>query len=142
MNTMNQPLPQLLIVDDEEEVLHYTQRNLQSLGYEVLVSTGWDEAKTLLQQSDVQPEIILIEPLLKSNNGNRTLQEICAEAQKIPVIALSTSRDPQTIVEAIQAGVRDYLCKPVEFEQLSESISMTLNSGDPVPGALTMAEPK
>ena len=104
---MNQPLPQLLIVDDEEGVLQYTQRNLQSLGYEVLASTGWDEAKTLLQQPDVQPEIILIEPLLKSNNGNRTLQEICAEAQEIPVIALSTSRDPQTIVEAIQAGVRD-----------------------------------
>ena len=139
---MNQPLPQLLIVDDEEGVLHYTQKNLQSLGYEVLASTGWDEAKTLLQQPDVQPEIILVEPLLNSNNGSRSLQEICAEAQEIPVIALSTSRDPQTIVEAIQAGVRDYVCKPVEFEQLSETIASTLNSRNHVPGALTKAEPK
>jgi len=122
--------------------LHYTQRNLQSLGYEVLVSTGWDEAKTLLQQPDVQPEIILIEPLLKSNNGSRTLQEICAEAEDIPVIALSTSRDPQVIVEAIQAGVRDYVCKPVEFEQLSETIASTLNSNNHEPGILTKAEPK
>ena len=142
MKTTNQPLPQLLIVDDEEGVLQYTQRNLQSLGYEVLASTDWDEAKSLLQQPDVQPEIILIEPLLKSNNGNRTLQEICAEAQEIPVIALSTSRDPQTVVEAMQAGFRDYVCKPVEFEQLSETISMTLNSGNHVPAVLTKAEPK
>ena len=139
---MNQPLPQLLIVDDEESVLQYNQRNLQSLGYEVLASTGWDEAKTLLQQPDFQPELILIEPLLKSNNGGRTLQEICAEAAEIPVIALSTSRDPQTIVEAIQAGVRGYVCKPVEFEQLSETITSTLNSSTHVPGALTKAEPK
>ena len=84
----------------------------------------------------------MIEPLLKSNNGNRTLQEICAEAQEIPVIALSTSRDPQTIVEAIQAGVRDYVCKPVEFEQLSETITMTLNSRNDVPAGLAKAEPK
>ena len=122
--------------------MHYTQRNLQSLGYEVLASTGWDEAKTLLQQPDVQPEIILIEPLLKSNNGSRTLQKICAEAEEIPVIALSTSRDPQVIVEAIQAGVRDYVCKPVEFEQLSETIASTLNSTNHVPGTHTKVEPK
>jgi DNA-binding NtrC family response regulator len=142
MKTMNQPLPQLLIVDDEEGVLHYTQKNLQSLGYEVLASTGWDEAKTLLQQPDVQPEIILVEPLLKSNNGSRSLQEICAEAQEIPVIALSTSRDPQIIVEAIQAGVRDYVCKPVEFEQLSEAIASTLNSRNHVPDVLTQTQQK
>jgi len=36
---MNHPLPQLLIIDDEEGVLQYTQRNLQSLGYDVLAST-------------------------------------------------------------------------------------------------------
>ncbi len=122
--------------------MHYTQRNLQSLGYEVLASTGWDEAKTLLQEPDVQPEIILVEPLLKSNNGSRSLQEICAEAQEIPVIALSTSRDPQIIVEAIQAGVRDYVCKPVEFEQLSEAIASTLNSRNHVPDVLTQTQQK
>ena len=122
--------------------MQYTQRNLQSLGYDVLTSTGWDEAKSLIQQSDVQPEIILIEPLLKTNNGSRTLQEICAEAAEIPVIALSTSRDPQIIVQAIQAGVKDYLYKPIEFEQLAETISMTLNSTNHVPDAPIKAEPK
>ena len=118
---------QLLFVDDEEEVLRYIRRNLQSIGYDVLTSTGWDEAKGLLNHPDVQPEIIFIEPLLKANNGSRSLQEICRDAERTPVVVLSTSRDPQNIVEAIQAGARDYVCKPIEFKQLCETISTTLN---------------
>jgi DNA-binding NtrC family response regulator len=123
---MNHPLPQLLIVDDEEGVSQYVRKNLQSLGYDVLTSTDWDEAKSLLKNPDVQPEIIFIEPLLKASNGGRSLQEICAEVEQTPVIVLSTSRDPQGIVQAIQAGARDYVCKPIEFKQLCETISTTL----------------
>ena len=92
---------QLLFVDDEEGVLRYLKRNLQSIGYEVLTSTGWDEAKGLLNYPDVQPDIIFIEPLLQTNNGSRSLQEICRDAERTPVVVLSTSRDPQSIVEAI-----------------------------------------
>jgi len=118
---------QLLFVDDEEEVLQYIKRNLQSIGYDVLTSTGWDEAKSLLNHPDVQPDIIFIEPLLKANNGSPSLQEICRDAEQTPVVVFSTSRDPKSIVEAIQAGARDYVCKPIEFKQLCETISTTLN---------------
>ena len=127
-NNMNHPLPQLLIVDDDEGVLQYIRRNLRSFGYDVLTSTDWDEAKSLLKDPDVQPEVILIEPLLKANNGSHSLQEICADVEQTPVIVLSTSRDPQGIVQAIQAGARDYVCKPIEFKQLCKTISTTLNS--------------
>jgi len=119
---------QLLFIDDEEQVLRYVRKNLSSLGYDVVTSTGWGDAKRLLKDPDVQPDLIFIEPLLNRNNGNRSLQEICAEAAQIPVIVLSTSRDPRNIVQAIQAGARDYVCKPIQFRQLCETISTTLDS--------------
>jgi len=118
---------QLLFVDDEEGVLRYIKRNLKSIGYDVLTSTGWDEAKSLLNHPDVQPDIIFIEPLLKANTGSPSLQEICRDAERTPVVVFSTSRDPHSIVEAIQAGARDYVCKPIEFKQLCETIYTTLN---------------
>jgi len=125
---MAHPLPQLLFVDDEEGVLQYVSSNLQSFGYDVLTSTDWNEAKSLLKEPDVQPELIFIEPLLTENNGSPSLQEICADVEQTPVIVLSTSRDPQSIVQAIQAGARDYVYKPIEFKQLCDTISTTLNS--------------
>ena len=119
---------QLLFIDDEEQVLRYLRKNLSSIGYDVVITTGWGEAKRLLKSPDVHPALIFIEPLLQANNGNRSLQEICAEVNQIPVIVLSTSRDPRSIVQAIQAGARDYVFKPVQFRQLCETISTTLDS--------------
>ena len=119
---------QLLFIDDEEQVLSYLRKNLSSLGYDVVTSTGWGEAKRLFKDPDVHPELIFIEPLLQANNGSRSLREIFAEAAHIPVIILSTSRDPRSIVQVIQAGARDYVFKPVQLRQLCETISTTLDS--------------
>ena len=94
---LTQLLPQLLFVDDEDGVLQYVSSNLQSFGYDVLTSTDWNEAQTLLKDPDVQPELIFIEPLLTENNGSPSLQEICADVEQTPVIVLSTSRDPQAL---------------------------------------------
>jgi len=118
---------QLLFIDDEEQVLLYMRKNLSSLGYDVITSTGWGEATRLLKDPDLQPDLIFIEPLLEKTNGTHSLQEICAEAAQIPVIVLSTSRDPRSIVQAIQAGARDYVFKPVQLKQLCETISTTLD---------------
>jgi DNA-binding NtrC family response regulator len=125
---MDHELPQLLFVDDEVGILRYIRKNLQPFGYEVLTSTGWDEAKDLLKHPEVQPEIIFIEPLSQGKNGSRSLQEILQDVESTPVIVFSTSRDPRSIVQAIQAGARDYMCKPVEFKQLCEAISTIRNS--------------
>jgi two-component system response regulator AtoC len=119
---------QLLFIDDEESILRYLKRNLCAVGYDVVTSTGWEDAKLLLRDPDVQPDLIFIEPLLKDDNGGPSLQEICAEANQIPVIVLSTSRDVRSIVHAVRAGARDYLSKPVQFKKLFETISTSLDS--------------
>ena len=114
---------QLLFVDDEEGFLRYVSKNLGSMGYDVLTTPDWDGAKTLLKQSHVQPEVIFIEPVPNGNELNGGLREICTEAGQIPVVVLSISRDPQSIVKAIRAGARDYLFKPIEIKQLRDTIS-------------------
>ena len=119
---------QVLFVDDEKQVSRYVKKNLCSMGYDVLTTTDWDGARGLLKDPDIQPELIFIEPFLGANNGSSSLQEICAEVKQIPVIVLSTSREPQSIVQAIQAGARNYSFKPIEIQQLCETISSTLNS--------------
>ena len=135
---MDNQFPQILLVDEELEVLQYLSRSLHSMGFETVTSTSWEEAKSLLKHPDVQPEIILIEPFPKLNGVG--LQQVCAEAQKIPVLVLTISKDPQKIVKAFKAGARDYIFKPVEVEQLSETIATILKSEKGLPRTHTKAE--
>ncbi len=120
---------QLLFVDDEEGFLRYVSKNLGSMGYDVLTTPDWEGAKTLLKQSHVQPKVIFIEPVPDGNELNGELREICTEAGQIPVVVLSISRDPQSVVKAIRAGARDYLCKPFEIKQLRDTISALHDTG-------------
>jgi len=133
---------QLLFVDDEEGLLRYVSRNLGFMGYDVLTTPDWEEAKSLLKQSHVQPEVIFIEPVSNGNGLNGELREICTEAGQIPVVVLSISRDPRSIVRAIQAGARDYLCKPFEIQQLHDTISAIHDTGVNLEKAPTVTQKK
>ena len=123
---MNGQSPQLLFVDDEEQILRYLSQGLGPSGYEVVTSLDWAGARRLLSESTVQPEIIFIEPL--SSAGDDSLAEICSEAQEIPVVVLSASREPKDIVHAMRSGAHDYLCKPVAVQQLDQQITRILGS--------------
>ena len=133
---------QLLFVDDEAGLLRYVSKNLGCMGYDVLTTPDWGAAKALLKQSHVQPEVIFIEPVSNGNELNGELREICTEAGQIPVVVLSISRDPKSIVHAIRAGARDYLCKPFEVEQLRDTISAIHDSGENIEKTPTVTPSK
>ena len=123
---MDNSQPQVLFVDEQSEILDYFSRNLRALGYETVTSTSWDEAKSLLRDSSLQPDIILIEPL--SELDETTLQQICAEAPQVPVVIVSSSREPEHIVTAIKAGAKDYIVKPFDAGMLERTIVSVLES--------------
>ena len=122
---MPNPIPKLLFVDEETAVLDFFSRSLCSIGYETLTSTCWEEARTLIEVSDNQPEIIFIEPMVESHKAD--MPKICKDARTIPVVAISASRDPHDIVTAAKAGVHDYILKPLEIHTLSRTISSVLD---------------
>jgi len=89
-----------------------------------------------------QPEVIFVEPVYNGNGLHGKLQEICRGAGQIPVVVLSISRDPRDIVAAIRAGVRDYLCKPFEIEQLHDTISAIHDTGMTIEKSPTVTQSK
>ncbi len=120
---------QVLCIDDQEPVLEYLARHLTAAGFEVLTCRTWAEAKRLLESGQSSPELIFFDPLV-SNGSTVSVREVCRQAGSIPVVALSSSRDPRTIVRAIQEGARDYLCTPLSAEELRQAIN-ELASGRP-----------
>lgn len=55
-------------------------------------------------------------------SGLELLKEIRGTGSQIPVIMVTTEGEKAKVIEAIQAGVTDYLCKPFEQEELRDKL--------------------
>ncbi len=67
-----------------------------------------------------RPTIILLDLNMPRKDGREALREIKAEARlrRIPVVALTTSRNAEDVRGAYDLGVSSYIRKPASFEGL------------------------
>jgi CheY-like chemotaxis protein len=64
----------ILVVDDEEEVLHSLQSLLEREGHRVLTADSGERALALLKEHDVH--LILLDYVMPHMNGARVVREI------------------------------------------------------------------
>lgn len=63
-------------------------------------------------------DMVLTDWNMPQMSGVELLKEIRASGSTVPVIIITTEGEKAKVIEAIQAGVTDYLCKPFEQEEL------------------------
>ena len=119
------PKTNVLVVEDESIVSKDIQHSLKKLGYNVVgaASTG-EKAFELAQQH--QPDIILMDIMLKGDmNGIETAEKVKAELH-IPVIYLTAYADESTLAKAKVTEPYGYIIKPFKEVDLHTSIEMAL----------------
>lgn len=69
-----------------------------------------------------RPDLILLDLNLPRTDGREVLAEIKADAslKTIPVIALTTSKDEQDLLEVYGLHANCYIIKPVDFQHFTE----------------------
>lgn len=101
----------ILIIEDETALLYALNAELTTAGFNVLTSADGKEGWEQMQKA--KPNFVLLDIWLPSMTGLEILaqRERQPEIKKIPVLVLSNSGNDQTIKEAKQFGVVDYLVK-------------------------------
>ena len=94
---------------------------LEEFDFEVFEAGSTLKALQLLNH--IVPNIILLDLSMPLKNGFDFLDTISGLNKLIPVIAVSVYDDPQIIKEAIQKGVKEYLVKPIELQELATKLS-------------------
>ena len=124
-------MPDILIVDDDEQVRAALARALRGQGYAVATANNGKEALDSLDREDELPKIIIIDLLMPVVNGWSLRQSLLGRPSwaKILVIVLSGSGCDESggALPAVQ-----YLPKPVRLRELFDLVS-GLISGQRLP---------
>ena len=110
----------VLVVDDEEAILHAFRRAFDRSEITVLTAASGQEG--LEQVRENQPDIVVLDINLPDISGMDVFQRIREHDARIPVIFITGHGTTETAIEAMKLGAFDYLLKPLELPHLEHLV--------------------
>ena len=113
---------ELLLIETDREILDAFHTFLERQGYSVATAASGQEATRQLRLR--RPDLIVIEPVLIDDWGERVLEQYRSTAAGVPVIGISKRG---ASINAFPYS--SYHVKPISLALLLESIRTALHSG-------------
>jgi len=106
----------LLLVDDDRTFSSLAASVLSQEGFLVRTARSLHETRAALARE--APDLVILDRRLPDGDGLAFLPELRAQLPGTVVLMVTAHGDIASAVEAIKAGARDYLAKPVELDDL------------------------
>ena len=116
-----------LIVDDSAFARLHLRRLMDSFDG-VMASEASNGNEALSEYSRLKPNIVLMDIVMPGLEGIETVRRICATDPGARIIMISSVSYGDKIQEAMAAGARRFIPKPVTPEALREAIEAVLTS--------------
>lgn len=126
----------ILLVDDSRTIRNIQRNVLKQLGHED-VDEAADGVLALARISEKRPDLMLVDWNMPNMDGITLVKKVRETDKKLPIIMCTTEAEKTRVVEAIKAGVNNYVVKPFTTETLGEKINQTMAklTGAPAPAA-------
>jgi CheY-like chemotaxis protein len=108
----------LLIVDDDQDLLHVVGDLLRMEGYHVVTATSGEDALALVER--LAPDLIITDMMMPNMDGVELLKQMAADGRyrHVPAIALTAAGVAQARDRLAEAGLQVTVCeKPVRVDQ-------------------------
>jgi CheY-like chemotaxis protein len=118
--------PTILLVEDTKEVVMMLKDYLELAGYEVF--TAQDGVDGLVQARHVKPDLILMDVQMPRMDGFETTRKLRSDPnfRYTPIIALTALAMPHDRDRCLEAGMDEYISKPVNLKALIKTIQACL----------------
>lgn len=103
----------VLLVDDDRTTLALLNALLQGAGHQVQLASNGEQAMRLIEQQP--PQVLISDWIMPEMDGITLCRKLREHAdwRSIYMVILTSQENPDKLVEAFEAGVDDYLLKPV-----------------------------
>jgi CheY-like chemotaxis protein len=116
----------ILIIDDESELRYLYKKLLELQNYQVFCAANGIEGILLNEQEN--PDLIILDMHMPEMSGIDTLRNIRNTDDSVVVVILTGYACPDTIRDAVDLNVSEYLSKPFENKELLNVISKAFGS--------------
>jgi len=119
----------ILIVDDDLETLRLVGLMLQRQGYQVVAANNGTQALEVAHSE--LPDLIVLDVMMPDMDGYQVTRQLRAqpETANVPILMFSAKSQVDDKVVGFDAGVDDYLTKPVHPVELVARIKALLTRG-------------
>jgi two-component system, chemotaxis family, chemotaxis protein CheY len=115
----------VMLVDDSKTIRRIQRSILEQLGY-TDIEDACDGQDALSRAAAFQPELILLDWNMPNMDGITFLKTFRQRDTTTPVIMVTTEAEKSRVIEAIRAGVNNYVVKPFTPDILQQRIQETL----------------
>jgi two-component system response regulator AtoC len=110
----------ILVIDDNRLIRQTFKSHLTSEGFDVVLASDGREGVEEFRR--VQPDLVILDIHLPLLDGIEVLKEIRELDPNAYVIMITAFDDMKTTVSAMKLGAFEYICKPIDYDELLLSI--------------------
>ena len=119
---------QILLIEDDVRLGALVKEYLEAAGYAVTHVLTGRAGLSLLAQTDLKHELVVLDLMLPDMDGLDVCRELRASST-VPVIMLTARGDAMDRIVGLELGADDYLPKPFEPRELLARIRAILRRG-------------
>jgi two-component system chemotaxis response regulator CheY len=115
----------VLIVDDAAFMRMMIKDIMTKNGYEV-VGEAANGAEAVAKYKELKPDVVTMDITMPEVDGIQALRQIKSMDSNAKVLMCSAMGQQSMVIEAIQAGARDFIVKPFQAERVIEALQKAL----------------
>lgn len=115
----------ILLVDDSRTIRNIQKNVLKQLNF-TDIEEAEDGVVALACFNEHVPDLMLVDWNMPNMDGITFVRKVREMNKTVPIIMCTTEAEKSRVLEAIKAGVNNYIVKPFTVESLGEKISQTM----------------
>ncbi len=115
----------ILLVDDSRTIRAIQKNVLKQLQLEDVLEAG-DGIEALKILATQRPDLMIVDWNMPNMDGITLVRKVREKDKALPIIMCTTEAEKGRVIEAVKAGVNDYLVKPFTVDALAEKINRTM----------------
>lgn len=115
----------ILVVDDAKFMRLTLGNMLSSSGHEV-VGEAENGVIAVEKYRELHPDLVTMDITMPDMNGIEAVKKILTEFPQAKIIMCSAMGQQKVVVEAIEAGAKDFIVKPFDEVRVDEAIKRVL----------------